>query len=171
MLRTWTTSVSTSSSATHSPSSKPWLGEVRSITCKSQSCASRASSATLSSSQQVLVHDAANYTKGRGLQVARRLLGQGLLTSENPLHKEQRRLLQPIFQPRRLQRFDTTFQQTRERLQHWPTVISANSEMTRLTLEIISELSSAARWTPTKCARLWRKPRAPFVHGCRSTKS
>ena len=90
--------------------------------------------------QQVLVRDAACYTKGRGLQVARRLLGQGLLTSENPLHKDQRRLLQPLFQPRRVQRFESCFQdKTRNLLAHWQGTISANAEMTRLTLAIISE--------------------------------
>src|SRR5262245_19766688 len=33
--------------------------------------------------------------KGRGLEQSRRLLGQGLLTSEGELHRRQRRLLQP----------------------------------------------------------------------------
>jgi len=70
---------------------------------------------------QVLVTDASNYTKGRGLEVAQRLLGQGLLTSENPLHKSQRQLLQPIFQPRHLERFEPDVdQKTRQLLEHWP---------------------------------------------------
>lgn len=92
--------------------------------------------------QQVLVRDATNYTKGRGLEVTRRLLGLGLLTSEDPLHKQQRHLLQPIFQPRRLECFSGAFEeQTRRLLRRWPQqgTISASPEMTRLTLEIISQ--------------------------------
>src|SRR6266568_3663762 len=40
--------------------------------------------------------------KGRGLEQARRLLGQGLLTSEADLHRRQRRLLQPAFHADRI---------------------------------------------------------------------
>ena len=36
-------------------------------------------------------------TKGRGLERAREILGQGLLTSEGAFHREQRRLVQPAF--------------------------------------------------------------------------
>ena len=91
---------------------------------------------------QVLVTDSANYTKGRGLEVAQRLLGQGLLTSENPLHKSQRHLLQPIFQPRNLARFQPVVEEkTSDLLKHWPEqgTICASTEMTRLTLEIIAQ--------------------------------
>src|SRR3982074_2758082 len=37
--------------------------------------------------------------KGRGLRRMRRLLGEGLLTSDEPLHLRQRRLVQPAFHP------------------------------------------------------------------------
>jgi cytochrome P450 len=40
--------------------------------------------------------------KGRGLEQARRLLGQGLLTSEGELHRRQRRLIQPAFHQTRV---------------------------------------------------------------------
>jgi cytochrome P450 len=43
--------------------------------------------------------------KGRGLEQARRLLGQGLLTSEGDLHRRQRRLLQPAFHPDRIRTY------------------------------------------------------------------
>ncbi|MFN8609679.1 MAG: cytochrome P450 [Vulcanimicrobiota bacterium] len=92
--------------------------------------------------QQVLVRDASNYIKGRALEVSRRLLGQGLLTSENPLHRQQRQLLQPIFQPRNLESFRGIFEdQSRRLVRRWPAhgTISAAAEMTRLTLEIISQ--------------------------------
>ncbi|HEY7480785.1 MAG TPA: cytochrome P450 [Gemmatimonadales bacterium] len=47
--------------------------------------------------QQVLVDDAEAFRKGRLMQRARRLLGDGLLTSEGELHRCQRRRLQPAF--------------------------------------------------------------------------
>jgi cytochrome P450 len=40
--------------------------------------------------------------KGRGLEQSRRLLGQGLLTSEGELHRRQRRLIQPAFHASRI---------------------------------------------------------------------
>jgi cytochrome P450 len=45
----------------------------------------------------VLVDDADAFRKGRLMQRARRLLGDGLLTSEGELHHRQRRRLQPAF--------------------------------------------------------------------------
>ncbi len=41
-------------------------------------------------------------TKSRGLQAARRVLADGLLTSEEPLHHRQRRLVQPAFHAARV---------------------------------------------------------------------
>lgn len=47
--------------------------------------------------REVLVTNGESFVKGRALQRAKRLLGEGLLTSENPLHRRQRRLAQPAF--------------------------------------------------------------------------
>ena len=46
--------------------------------------------------------------KGRGLQRMRRLLGQGLLTSDEPLHLRQRRLVQPAFHRERVAGYAAT---------------------------------------------------------------
>ncbi|GAA2842564.1 cytochrome P450 [Kitasatospora paracochleata] len=54
--------------------------------------------------RRVLVDNAANYHKGIGLVHARRALGDGLLTSEGDLWKAQRKVIQPVFQPRRIAR-------------------------------------------------------------------
>jgi len=43
--------------------------------------------------------------KGRGLEQARLLLGQGLLTSEGDLHRRQRRLIQPAFHADRIRAY------------------------------------------------------------------
>src|SRR5207248_7618640 len=47
--------------------------------------------------RDVLVTRNRSFMKGRGLQEAKRVLGEGLLTSEGELHRRQRRLIQPIF--------------------------------------------------------------------------
>jgi cytochrome P450 len=43
--------------------------------------------------------------QGKGIAALRVTLGQGLLTSSGEVHKRQRRLVQPAFQPRRLTRY------------------------------------------------------------------
>ena len=50
----------------------------------------------------VLVDRAADFGKGRLMQRARRLLGDGLLTSEGEAHRQQRRRVQPVFARERL---------------------------------------------------------------------
>lgn len=52
--------------------------------------------------KHVLADNAANYHKGIGLVHARRALGDGLLTSEGELWREQRKVVQPAFQARRI---------------------------------------------------------------------
>ncbi|MFI7024142.1 cytochrome P450 [Micromonospora sp. NPDC049900] len=52
--------------------------------------------------QHVLADNAGNYQKGIGLVHARRALGDGLLTSEGELWRKQRKVIQPVFHPRRL---------------------------------------------------------------------
>src|SRR5919109_1611666 len=47
--------------------------------------------------RDVLVTNHKNFMKGEGLQRAKRLLGEGLLTSEGEVHRRQRRLAQPAF--------------------------------------------------------------------------
>jgi cytochrome P450 len=52
--------------------------------------------------KHVLADNAANYHKGIGYTEAKRALGDGLLTSEGALWKEQRRTVQPVFQHKRI---------------------------------------------------------------------
>lgn len=47
--------------------------------------------------KDILVTHARKFTKGLGLRRAKRLLGEGLLTSEGEFHRRQRRLAQPAF--------------------------------------------------------------------------
>jgi cytochrome P450 len=52
--------------------------------------------------KHVLADNADNYHKGIGYTEAKRALGDGLLTSEGALWKEQRRTIQPVFQHKRI---------------------------------------------------------------------
>src|SRR5919108_3583452 len=52
--------------------------------------------------RDVLVTHHERFHKGRALQRAKRLLGEGLLTSEGEFHRRQRRLAQPAFHRQRI---------------------------------------------------------------------
>ena len=58
--------------------------------------------------EDVLVTSATKFHKGIALQRAKRLLGEGLLTSEAPTHLRQRRTIQPLFHRQQVQRFAET---------------------------------------------------------------
>jgi cytochrome P450 len=52
--------------------------------------------------KDVLVTHNKSFAKGRGLERAKRILGEGLLTSEGEFHRRQRRLAQPAFHRQRI---------------------------------------------------------------------
>jgi cytochrome P450 len=52
--------------------------------------------------KHVLTDNSTNYHKGFGLAQAKRALGDGLLTSEGELWRKQRKVIQPVFQHKRL---------------------------------------------------------------------
>jgi cytochrome P450 len=52
--------------------------------------------------KHVLADNAANYHKGIGLVQAKRAIGDGLLTSDGELWLEQRKMIQPVFQAKRI---------------------------------------------------------------------
>lgn len=91
--------------------------------------------------QAVLVGHHRDVVKGRGLQVAKRLVGEGLLTSEGDFHLRQRRLAQPAFHRQRLAAYGAQMvaaaEVSRDRIA--PGIaFDLNAEMMRLTLEIVS---------------------------------
>ncbi len=55
--------------------------------------------------EDVLVTSAKKFMKGIALQRAKRLLGEGLLTSEGQMHLRQRRTIQPLFHKQQVHRF------------------------------------------------------------------
>ncbi|MDQ2938632.1 MAG: cytochrome P450, partial [Acidobacteriota bacterium] len=87
--------------------------------------------------KDVLVTNHQNFIKGLALQRAKRLLGEGLLTSEGKFHRRQRRLAQPAFHRARIGSYASVMtnyaSQTRERWQDGVT-LDISEEMMRLTL-------------------------------------
>ena len=92
--------------------------------------------------RDVLVTNNRNFVKSRGLQMAKRFLGESLLTSEGEFHRRQRRLAQPAFHRQRINSYadamiDHAFR-TRERWQDEET-LDIWQEMMRLTLSIVGK--------------------------------
>ena len=90
----------------------------------------------------ILVDNDWNFLKGRGLQRAKKLLGNGLLTAEGNFHRRQRRLSQPAFHKQRIAGYAETMIRytidTRERWEDGET-LDISKEMMRLTLAIVAK--------------------------------
>ncbi len=97
--------------------------------------------------KRVLVTDHRAFMKGRALQVARRVLGNGLLTSEGEFHDRHRRLLRPLFLPERVASYAPRMvegaKRTSARWQEGETV-DLQREMARLTLAVVGDTIFAA---------------------------
>lgn len=91
----------------------------------------------------VLVERADDFDKGYLIhQVFRPLLGDGLFSSEGTLHRRQRRLMAPAFQPRTIAGYIDTMGFYGEQLQQrWfeGSKINLNQQMTTLTMSIIGK--------------------------------
>ena len=92
--------------------------------------------------EDVLVTSAKKFMKGIALQRAKRLLGEGLLTSEGQMHLRQRRTIQPLFHRQQVQRFAEAMVRHavrwRDSVQDGAT-IDVTAEMGGLTLAIVGE--------------------------------
>src|SRR5262245_45704147 len=92
--------------------------------------------------RDLLVTNAAAFHKGRGLERAKRLLGEGLLTSEDPIHLRRRRMIQPVFHHDRIGSYGEVMVEHGERLaSRWRDgeTLDISREMTRLTLAIVGQ--------------------------------
>jgi cytochrome P450 len=92
--------------------------------------------------KEVLVNQAKKVHKGPGLERAQRILGTGLVTSEDELHHRQRRLMQPAFARQRLQSYGSAMVELtarhRERFRDGEER-DLHLEMMRLTLAIVAK--------------------------------
>ena len=92
--------------------------------------------------RDVLVTHQRSFVKGRGLERARRLLGDGLLTSEGATHLRQRRLMQPAFHRDRIAAYAAVMTGYADRIgTSWTdgSDIDVAREMMRLTLAIVGK--------------------------------
>lgn len=92
--------------------------------------------------REVLVTGHRAFMKGQGLQEAKRVLGEGLLTSESDVHRRQRRLIQPVFHHARIAGYGAVMAEEADRLtERWRDgdVLDVHEEMTRLTLAIVGK--------------------------------
>lgn len=92
--------------------------------------------------KDVLVTNHQNFIKGLALQRAKRLLGEGLLTSEDDFHRRQKRLAQPAFHRARIASYAGVMTdyalQMRERWRDGD-ALDMSEEMMRLTLGIVGK--------------------------------
>src|SRR5436190_7750664 len=89
--------------------------------------------------RDILVTHNKNFTKSRGLERTKRLLGNGLLTSEGAFHLRQRRLMQPAFHRERVAGYARTMVEHADRLRRrWTDgqTVDVSQEMMRVTLSI-----------------------------------
>jgi len=92
--------------------------------------------------RDVLVTNQKIFHKSRGLERAKRLLGNGLLTSEDEFHLRQRRLAQPAFHRQRINAYAATMVDFAERTRsgwHHGATVDMHIEMMRLTLGIVAK--------------------------------
>ena len=92
--------------------------------------------------RDVFVTHGRQFHKGRGLERAKVLLGEGLLTSEDDLHLRQRRLVQPAFHRARIAAYGETMASYAERRgNQWRDgqVLDISREMAAYTLAVVGK--------------------------------
>lgn len=92
--------------------------------------------------RDLLVTNHGKFIKGRALQRAKKLLGEGLLTSEKDFHLRQRRMIQPAFHRARVNEYAKSMIEYSERMAaEWRDgeVRDIDREMMRLTLNIVGK--------------------------------
>ncbi len=89
--------------------------------------------------RELLITKARSFHKDRGIRMAKHLLGEGLLSSEDEFHKRQRRLAQPAFHRERIAAYGEQMAQITVRgLDRWRdgATVDVAHEMMRVTLMI-----------------------------------
>ena len=92
--------------------------------------------------EDFLIKDASKHHRGTVLQRSKTVLGEGLLTSEEPLHMRQRRLMQPAFLRQRIAAYGEVIGQNAAAIStHWQSgsVIDLHEEMLELALRIVGK--------------------------------
>jgi cytochrome P450 len=140
--------------------------------------------------RDVLIEQAAAFTKGHLMQRARRLLGNGLLTSEGSVHHIQRRRIQPVFARDRLVQYAAQVPEIVARQTarwHSGGPVRVDLEMDRLAMSVVARtllgadieaeapelgvaLRRLSRWAPLLLApggRVLERTRLPLLRQLR----
>lgn len=91
--------------------------------------------------RQVLVTERRSFAKGQSLNEAKRVLGEGLLTSEGDFHLRQRRLMQPLFHQRAITGYAAAMVECVDQVMaRWRPgeTVDLHEELSRLTLSIVA---------------------------------
>lgn len=92
--------------------------------------------------EDILIKNYKSFIKSKGLQVSKRLLGEGLVTSEGEYHDRQRRLIQPAFFPNRIKNYsEIMIKYAVKMCRQWNDgmELDIHKEMTNATSQIISK--------------------------------
>ena len=92
--------------------------------------------------RDLLVTSNAKFIKGRALQRSKRLLGEGLLTSEGSAHLRQRRMISPAFHREKIKTYAEAMTEYATKMANeWQVgeVRDIDQEMMRLTLQIVGK--------------------------------
>jgi cytochrome P450 len=92
--------------------------------------------------EDALIRNHKNFIKSRGLQISKRLLGEGLVTSEREYHDRQRRIIQPAFHPALIKKYgDVMTTYAANMCQRWEDgmTLDIHKEMIHVTAGIISK--------------------------------
>jgi cytochrome P450 len=94
--------------------------------------------------KRVLLSNHRNYTKGDGMDRVKILLGNGIMTSEGDFWRRQRRMMQPSFHRRVIERFAQLLREVNEQYaERWAAAaargepVDISSDASELTLEIV----------------------------------
>ncbi len=93
--------------------------------------------------ERMLVKDASVMQRDAGIDIVRRVLGNGLLTSEGDLWKRQRKLMSQAFSPKRIADYATAMVRVGDvALGRWRDGAKTNlhREMSRLTMEVVADV-------------------------------
>lgn len=89
--------------------------------------------------KDVLVTHQHHFVKSEGTRAMRQLLGEGLVTSEEPLHREMRRVVQPAFHRQRIAGYEQTMREYAQAWQPPSGAFDMHAQMMELTLRIASK--------------------------------
>ncbi len=90
---------------------------------------------------EILINQAQSFVKERTLQRMKILLGEGLITSDDPIHMRQRKLAAPAFHRQRIAGYAGEIVRSAEKqIESWQngTTIDIGNEMMRLSLRIVA---------------------------------